>query len=201
MDILSLPKPFFEQIFAEFFNETNDGETYSFNVYDLDIFPSRNAVQITEQFIDPNHPPTEYSRIFVPNVFPPNRDGQNDRFMPIMNDQVLEIWEYSIYQDTIIEPGALIYSPGTSFTVDFIDQLAWDGLNIDGRPHEGPFEYRIVLSLRDGTSITIDGRACSIACGPDAGIFQSKDGCFFQSQVTDGKLDIKIPNKEDDCFK
>jgi hypothetical protein len=139
--------------------------------------------------------------VYIPNVFTPNGDGHNDRFVPIMNDQIVEIWEYSIYVDTIIEPGALIYSPGTSFTVTDLDQLAWDGTGLNGKLHEGAFEYRIVLSLRDGTSLTIDSRACSIVCGPGAGIFQTKDGCFFQSQVTDSKLNIDLPNNEEACFK
>jgi hypothetical protein len=143
---------------------------------------------------------TDKAYVYVPNMFTPNRDGQNDLFQPVFDyDQVVLVSAYTIYQDTIIEPGAGYYN-APPFSPKS-DPQWWDGTLPDGTQHIGPFEYTIEFILRDGSYLQVDGRACLVQCGKDAGEFMDRPGCFFGSQVKDGKFDKGIPNKEEDCFK
>jgi hypothetical protein len=143
---------------------------------------------------------TDAGYFYVPNMFTPNDDGKNDVFQPVFDYGLVEyISAYTIYQDTTIEPGlgyynALPFDPKSN-------PKWWDGTLPDGSKHIGPFEYTIEFTMKDGSFVVVDGRACLVQCGPDAGEFTNRDGCYFGTQVTNGKFDKGVPNKEEDCFK
>jgi hypothetical protein len=143
---------------------------------------------------------TDGGYIYVPNVFTPNGDGKNDVFEPIIDYNLVDhISQYTIYQDTTEEPGVGYYN-ATAFNPTSNPRW-WNGKLPDGTLHLGAFEYTIQFAMKDGSYLQVDGRACLVQCGPDASEFTNRNGCFFATQVSNGRLDKGASNKEDDCFK
>jgi hypothetical protein len=149
--------------------------------------------------------PIEYKNgghyVYIPNVFTPNKDGVNDKFELVFDlAKIRTVEQYTIYKDTTFEPGPILYSTGlypTQFGLFF-----WDGIDRDGNLVVGSFRYEIQLRTTDDQLIGLKGRACAVACGPDAAEFKGREGCFFPSQVdTKGIHDPALPPKEEDCFK
>lgn len=149
--------------------------------------------------------PVEYTEentgmyVFVPNVFAPNGDGNNDYFLPIVNSKVMEVVDYTIFAADI---DSVIFYRSTIVYGDTEKDFAWSGMRPDGSVYKGPFRYFMkVLSADGSTLMRVEGKACRIECGPNAQVFQTKEGCVFPSQVNDvGAFDPTLPNKETGCF-
>jgi CHU_C Type IX secretion signal domain len=134
---------------------------------------------------------------YFPNVFTPNGDGINDLFYPIFNDKVAQAVGF-----TISDTSNITYFDRPVFIPSDLKNYAWDGKDKQGKPYKGVFRYQISITSADGQTYYIDGKACSIVCGPDAAVFKTKDGCYYSTQATPtGTVDKSLPNKESDCFK
>jgi|GEM_PF-1250359 len=140
--------------------------------------------------------------VFVPNVFTPNQDGLNDKFMPVLNEEIKAINYMTIKREVADDT-----TSGKLYDVQDIDaadmlEFAWDGRDPQGNLHAGLFEYKISFTTIDGFYYVVHGRACSIVCGSEAMVFKSKTGCFYSAQAGgDGHLDMSLPHMEEDCFK
>jgi hypothetical protein len=51
----------FDGLISSIREETEEGLVDSFHLYNLTHFPSRNAIEISEQFMDSRYPPSEYT--------------------------------------------------------------------------------------------------------------------------------------------
>ena len=89
---------------------------------------------------------------YVPNAFSPNGDVVNDLLRPYVGPQVEAIESFTVYDRW----GALVYERREA-EMNRAAVWGWDGL-LDGRPLQpGQFAWRLVLRLRDGSSVTAFG--------------------------------------------
>jgi hypothetical protein len=141
----------------------------------------------------------EKKQVYVPNAFSPNKDGVNDYFVPYVNDVVTDIWGFSIYSAT---GDTLLYQiPYFNSKIE-IRNYGWNGLRPDGTAYKGLFRYKMRIDDRNANKHIVEGAACAIICGPEAKIFQSKQGCFYPIQAGEqGKLSKDKANEEKVCFQ
>ncbi|KQS23826.1 gliding motility-associated C-terminal domain-containing protein [Dyadobacter sp. Leaf189] len=137
-------------------------------------------------------------RIYVPNVFTPNKDGVNDYFLPFVNDIVTDIWGFTIYSavgDTI-----LYQKPYCNSKMAIAD-YGWDGLRPDGSRYKGLFRYKMRVDDSEARKHIVGGQACAIICGSESEIFKTKAGCYYPIQAGKaGTVDKSIASAEKDCF-
>ncbi|MDR6807511.1 hypothetical protein J2Y45_004711 [Dyadobacter sp. BE34] len=146
--------------------------------------------------------PVEFSyekkRIYVPNVFTPNKDGVNDYFFPVVNDVVTDIWGFAIYS---AEGDTMLYQKSYFNSKMPVQEYGWDGLRPDGSRYKGAFRYKMRVDDVRAKKDIVEGRACAIICGSEAEIFRTKSGCYFPVQAgQDGTLDKSVANGETNCF-
>lgn len=140
--------------------------------------------------------------VYIPNVFTPNNDGHNDIFKPVINDEIGHI-EYLVIVKEVTDDttSAIVYDSGFLEPKD-LDKVGWNGIDRQGRPFKGLFEYHVYIVTKDGTAYIIKAKACAIQCGPEAAIFKDKTSCFYGSQANaSGIFEIGKGHGEGDCFR
>ncbi|MEO6284937.1 MAG: hypothetical protein ABIN80_15485 [Dyadobacter sp.] len=146
--------------------------------------------------------PVEFSyekkRIYVPNVFTPNKDGVNDYFLPFVNDIVTDVWGFTVYSaigDTILYQRPYFNSKMA------VQDYGWDGLRPDGSRYKGLFKYKMRVDDIEARKHIVEGQACAIICGNKSEVFKTKAGCYYPVQAgNDGTVDKSIAAAEKDCF-
>ncbi|WP_291034873.1 hypothetical protein [Dyadobacter sp. 50-39] len=146
--------------------------------------------------------PVEFSyekkRIYVPNVFTPNKDGINDYFFPVVNDVVTDVWGFAVYS---IEGDTMLYQKPYFNSKMPVRDYGWDGLRPDGSRYKGAFRYKMRVDDLQANKHIVEGRACAVLCGSGAEVFRTKTGCYFPAQAgKEGTLDKSAVNGERDCF-
>lgn len=146
--------------------------------------------------------PVEFSyekkRIYVPNVFTPNKDGVNDYFYPVVNDVVTDIWGFAVYS---VEGDTMLYQKPYCNSKMPVQEYGWDGLRPDGSRYKGRFRYKMRVDDRWANKHIVEDYACAIICGSGTEVFRTKSGCYFPVQAgKEGTLDKSVANGETDCF-
>ncbi|MBK6821603.1 MAG: gliding motility-associated C-terminal domain-containing protein [Saprospiraceae bacterium] len=91
------------------------------------------------------------TQIWVPNVFSPNGDQQNDFVTVFGNHSIKQVDEFRIYDRW----GNLVFLSGNFMVNDL--QAGWDG-NFKGEPvNPGVFVYYVKATRIDGTTVTLAG--------------------------------------------
>lgn len=139
-------------------------------------------------------------KVYMPNVFTPNKDGVNDYYAPNVNDAITDVWGFTIYS---AEGDTILFQKPYFNTKMKLDEYGWNGLRPDGSRYKGLFKYKMRVDDKKANKHIVTGQACAIQCGPDAKIFKTKSGCFYPVQASKGvagTLDKSILTLERDCF-
>lgn len=141
--------------------------------------------------------------IYVPNVFTPNGDGINDKFFPVVNDEIRSFTAFYIQQEVFDDTtSTIVYSVGEEFKKDSFQTKAWDGKDAKGHLFKGAFSYHITCFTKSGKAFAIMGNACSVLCGEDALKLKDNANCFYGSQANSkGVLVKQQANLEQKCYK
>jgi len=89
--------------------------------------------------------------VYIPNVFSPNGDGNNDRFFISTSGEVAEILKLNIYNRW----GAVVFS-NLNFSPNDPD-LGWDGVFKEQGVNSGVFVYHAKIRFVDGEEIDYSG--------------------------------------------
>lgn len=104
-------------------------------------------------FITVNQPPIDCSSIYVPNIFSPNSDNNNDQLC-VYGDCIAEI-KLSIYNRW----GELVYETESSITMNPGEEssICWDGTHKSKPLNSGAFAYKLYAKLVNGDVIEDSG--------------------------------------------
>ncbi|MEM1320956.1 MAG: gliding motility-associated C-terminal domain-containing protein, partial [Bacteroidota bacterium] len=93
----------------------------------------------------------EIKTAFVPNIFTPNDDGRNDRFVIYANESVAKVSKLTIFDRW----GAVVFQRENFQPND--PSAGWDGTVNDKPLNNAVFVYAITLDLINGETITLQG--------------------------------------------
>jgi hypothetical protein len=135
-------------------------------------------------------------RVFIPNLFTPNRDGLNDLFKPFYNAEKVKLVHFFIKNDL----GKVIWSNEKYDPSDVFS--AWTGRVSADSTYVGLFHYSMLFE-GEGASANIEGSACSAICHPKIPVeISEKNNCFFPMQYPRDSFEYKsVWYLEADCLK
>ena len=94
---------------------------------------------------------TQDIEVFVPNVFSPDGDGENDFFTIFTSDLIVEITSLRIYNRT----GNLLFEGKSLIPND--ESMGWDGKHRGVPMKSGVFVYQALIKRRDGKLFPLQG--------------------------------------------
>ncbi len=128
-----------------------DGETYSIGAYSFRDAGEYSANLVTSQGCDSLvHIQLNYYSVYFPNVFSPNEDGRNDRFMVYGGGDLVEIRNLTIFDRW----GGVIHSEDDLF---LNDSEGWDGRHQGRIVNVGVYGYIATLAMNDGLERSLKG--------------------------------------------
>jgi hypothetical protein len=150
---------------------------------------------------DVEFPDGSKAYVYVPNVFTPNGDGINDKFAPLLTDQ-LDHFENLVIRKEDANGNRILLYQTEIIDANNIKEKSWDGRDQNYNLHKGIFSYIVICVTKSGKVFGVQSTACSVICDDEAStIFKNKLGCFFSSQSnSNGHLIKTISSRELDCF-
>jgi gliding motility-associated-like protein len=91
--------------------------------------------------------------LYVPNIFSPNRDGQNDEFLALGNISVIGLESVFIYDRW----GNLVFKDANQLTGRFNPIFKWDGRYQSKNVEQGVYTYIVEAKVINGTTIRKTG--------------------------------------------
>ncbi len=85
-------------------------------------------------------------RVYVPNIFSPNDDGQNDRIAPELSELDVDFYHWVVYDRW-----------GNRVFESFTPELAWDGQFRGEACESGVYVYRLEMDIRDCQYVQLGG--------------------------------------------
>lgn len=138
--------------------------------------------------------------VYVPTAFTPDGDGLNDIFQVGVNDSILKLDSFVIYNNYRFEPvyreyDVTDFSPGTGF----------DGSGLDSLPPQ-EFYYIIGVTSIDSVAEVIYGHVCALPCKePTDKLLPAAyaDSCTYGNQFspTIGYDSLIVSGERLECFQ
>ena len=146
---------------------------------------------------DPLLAELDTGKIYIPNVFTPNADGNNDLFFVMAGSGVEMVNSFVITKPN----GTMMFEQETFIPNN--PALGWDGSDSDGNIHRGHFNYTVQVTSINGAVGEYNGSACSVVCDlSDEGFtVGNTDDCRHGTQHDGGGgVSASFPTFENDCF-
>jgi hypothetical protein len=141
--------------------------------------------------------------IYIPNIFTPNGDATNDRFMPLFNKNTIALESMVIKASS--EDNIILKSINEEET-NSNPYWGWFGEVSQDSILRGKFLYEMTFRLKNtGEEKVIRGSGCSVRCyGNEKIVIAKMNQCFFPMQYSHGTglIDPEQPLEfEIDCLK
>ena len=131
--------------------------------------------------------------IYIPNIFTPDLDGNNERFLPWTGPNITEIVSLEVFD----EEETLVFAQ-KNMIPNLYDE-GWDG-TVDGTVKKGLYHYTTTIKAMSGEEETFSGTVCSFPCPPGNTLPSAVpffENCYFPNQHNgEGRLDPNIPSNE-----
>ncbi|MEM9261276.1 MAG: gliding motility-associated C-terminal domain-containing protein, partial [Bacteroidota bacterium] len=136
-----------------FFVAPEETTTYVVTAIDAD---GCEAIATAEVIVD------KFARVYVPNVFSPNKDGTNDLFEIYTDQSVVSISDFAIYERW----GAEVYRfPGPVGPNE--TGWGWDGRDKNGKLYmQHVYVYSVLVTFQNGQELAIKGDVLLLWPGP-----------------------------------